>query len=199
MSLGTQYSCRVLLQDLVLSVWWLSSYLMHEAGQNAKHRCSWEQISTNDRWKLVGTYTSFLSLGREPNIAFNKLLLQKFRERITTVVWVEKASWKMFSHSDWPRLRLSAFIGHESPEISCDWKRKWSPIQKQHVLAWPFLTSFLLEWYLHTVFSCRSFEEDPSCGPRVWHSFTFVGRRNGLCSCPSILGVISLWAVCLIC
>ena len=51
-----------------------------------KHRCSWEQISTNDRWKLVGTYTSFLSLGREPNIAFNKLLLQKFRERITTVV-----------------------------------------------------------------------------------------------------------------
>lgn len=33
---GTQYSCSVLLQDLVLSVTLAFPYLMHEASQNAK-------------------------------------------------------------------------------------------------------------------------------------------------------------------
>ena len=79
MSPGTQHSCSVLLQDLVLSDDFPLTSCTRQV-KMPKHPCSWEQISTDDRWKLVGTYTSFLSLGREPNIAFNKLLLQKFRE-----------------------------------------------------------------------------------------------------------------------
>lgn len=55
---------------------WLEHYWpMQEAGHMPEHQ-------------LVGKYPSFFSLEREPNIDFDRQLLYKLRERITTMGWI---------------------------------------------------------------------------------------------------------------